>query len=85
MEETIMQLRKQFNKISDNQQESNIRLHIIENVFMNRYGYDIDESIEEKSVPKGMCDIFIPTIGNEALIIEVKNGKKSIDIDDMIK
>ena len=35
MEEIIKQLRKEFNRIGDNRQESNIRLHIIENTFMN--------------------------------------------------
>lgn len=82
MEEIIKQLRKEFNRIGDNRQESNIRLHIIENTFMNYYGYDLSKCIEEKSVPKGMCDVFIPTIRNEALIIEVKNGKKPIDVMD---
>lgn len=85
MEEIIKQLRKEFNRISNNRQESNIRLHIIENTFMNYYGYDISACIEEKSVPKGMCDVFIPTIGNEALIIEVKNGKKPIDVNDIVQ
>lgn len=45
----------------------------------------ISECIEEKSVPKGMCDVFIPTVGNEALIIEVKNGKKPINVDDIVQ
>ncbi|MCF2642356.1 MAG: type I restriction enzyme HsdR N-terminal domain-containing protein [Roseburia sp.] len=85
MEEIIKQLRKEFNRIGDNRQESNIRLHIIENTFMNYYGYDLSKCIEEKSVPKGMCDVFIPTIRNEALIIEVKNGKKPIDVNAIVQ
>ena len=83
MEQIIRQLRKEYDRIGDNRQESNVRFHIIQNTFLHYYGYDIDECIEEKPVVKGMCDVFIPTIGNEALIVEVKNGNKPLCVDDI--
>ena len=84
MQEIIKQLRSEFNRRKDNLQEDNIRIHIIANTFLKYCGYDTEKCIYEAPTGKGYCDMLVPTIGNNAIIIEIKTGKKPLvekDID----
>lgn len=83
MEESIKQLRSEFNRIKDNLQEDNVRLHIIVNTFMEYYGYDVKNCVLEKPMVRDFCDVFVPTVGNNALVIEVKTGKKPLEVEDI--
>ena len=83
MEEIIKQLRSEFNRRKDNLQEENIKIHIITNTFLKYCGYDTENCIYEPPTGKGYCDILVPTMGDNAILIEVKNGKKPLDIKDI--
>ena len=74
MEEIIKELRNEFNKRKDNLQEDNIRIHIIANTFLECYGYDTKKCIYEAPTGKGYCDMLVPTIGDKAIVIEVKTA-----------
>lgn len=78
MEEIIKELRNEFNRRKDNLQEDNIRIHIIANTFLEYYGYDTKKCIYEAPTGNGYCDMLVPTIGNNAVVIEVKTGKKPL-------
>lgn len=83
MDEIISKLRNAYNGLGDKKHEEMVRLHIIINTFMEHYGYDVEKCIPEEAIVRGFCDIYVPTVGKEALIIEVKNGDKSIDVEDI--
>lgn len=83
VEEIIKELRSEFNKRKDNLQEDNIRIHIIANTFLECYGYDTKKCIYEAPTGKGYCDMLVPTIGDKALAIEVKTGKRALKIKDI--
>lgn len=78
MEEIIKELRREFNRRKENLQEDNIRIHIIANTFLEYCGYDIKECIYEAPTGKGYCDMLLPFGENEALVIEVKTGKRNL-------
>ncbi len=83
MNEIIKELRNEFNRRKDNLQEDNIRIHIIANTFLECCGYDTKKCIYEAPTGKGYCDMLVPTIGDNAIAIEVKTGKKPLKIKDI--
>lgn len=83
MEEIIKELRSEFNRIGDNLQEDNVRFHIIVNTFLQYSGYNIKNCIFEPPTGRGFCDILVPTIENNAIAIEVKTGKRSLEEKDI--
>lgn len=83
MEEIIKELRSEFNRRKDNLQEDNIRIHIIANTFLEYCGYDTTKCIYEAPTGKGYCDMLVPSIGNNAIVIEVKTGKRPLKIKDI--
>lgn len=83
MEEIIKELRSEFNKRKDNLQEDNIRIHIIVNTFLEYYGYDTQKCIYEAPTGKGYCDMLVPTVGENAIAVEVKTGKKTLNVKDI--
>lgn len=83
MNEIIKELRSEFNRRKDNLQEDNIRVHIIMNTFLEYSGYDTEKCIFESPTGKGYCDMLVPTIGDNAIAIEVKTGKKPLKIKDI--
>ncbi len=83
MEEIIKELRREFNERKDNLQEDNLRFHVVVNTFLNYYGYDISKCIFEPPTGKGFCDILVPTIAGDAIVVEVKTGKKPLEVLDI--
>lgn len=83
MQEIVKQLRSEFNRRKDNLQEDNIRIHIIADTFLKYCGYDTRKCVYEAPTGKGYCDMFVPTIGDNAISIEVKSGKKALEIKDI--
>lgn len=83
MEEIIKELRSEFNRIGDNLQEDNVRFHVIVNTFLQYSGYEVKKCIFEPPTGKGFCDILVPTIGNNAIPIEVKTGKRPLEEKDI--
>ena len=77
MEEIIKELRSEFNRRKDNLQEDNIRIHIIANTFLEYCGYDTTKCIYEAPTGKGYCDMLVPSIGNNAIVIEVLKHSES--------
>lgn len=83
MDEIVNLLRNEFNRIKDVCHEGNLQYYVVINTFLKYYGYDIEHLEIEKRIVKGFCDIYVPTIGNEALIVEVKTGKESLELNDI--
>lgn len=83
MNKTVKKLRSEFNRIKDNLQEENLKVHLIKDTFLEYCGYDTKKCIFEKPTVKGFCDIFVPTIGDQALAIEVKTGKEALKTKDI--
>ena len=83
MDEIINKLRNSYKGIGNKRYENNVRLHVIINTFMEYYGYDVGKCSLEESIVKGFCDVYVPTIGEKALIIEVKNGNRPIEVKDI--
>lgn len=83
MDDIIKEIRSEFNRIEDSRQEANVQHHVVINIFLKCFGYDMKHLKIGKRIVKGFCDIYIPTIGNEALIIEVKTGKKALEVKDI--
>lgn len=83
MEEIIKQLKKEYKRIEGGYQEANLQHYIISNIFLKCYGYDMKHLEIGKRIVKGFCDIYVPTVGEEALIVEVKNGKKPLKVEDI--
>ena len=83
MEQIIKELRNEFNKRKDDLQEQNIKIHIITNTFLKYFGYDTDKCVYEVSTGKGYCDMLVPTLGDNALVIEVKTGKLPLRMKDI--
>lgn len=83
MDGIIKEIRSEFNRIENSRQEGNLQLHVIINTFVKYSGYDVKKCEIEKSIVKGFSDIYIPTIGKEALVIEVKNGNEMLSIKDI--
>lgn len=83
MTDIIEKIRSEFNRIEDSRQEANLQHYVIINTFLKYFGYDIKHLEMGKRIVKGFCDIYVPTVGEEALIIEVKNGKKPLGVKDI--
>ena len=83
MKDIIQLLQKEVKRIEHINSESNIRANVIRGVFLKELGYDEKNSIEEYSVVKGFCDLYVPISNNVALPIEIKNGKDSLKIEEI--
>lgn len=86
MDDIISKLRNAYNDLGNKKNEENVKIHVIVNIFIEYYGYNNNRAKKityEEKIVKGYCDIYIPTIGEKALIIEVKNGEKALDIKDI--
>lgn len=83
MDNIIKEIRSEFNRIENSLQEGNLQLHVVINTFAKYSGYDVRKCEIGKPIVRGFSDIYIPTIGNEGLIIEVKNGKEELKVDDI--
>lgn len=83
MDEIISKLRNAYNGLGNKKHEENVKLHVIINTFMEYYGYSVEKCILEETIVRGLCDVYVPTADGKALIIEVKNGDKSIDVKDI--
>lgn len=84
MDEIVKTLRKEFKNIQNDANEGTVRLQVVCNCFLPCFGYDITKVREEAPMGKGFCDLFVQIDGENALIVEVKNGKsdlKSTDIE----
>lgn len=83
MDEIISKLRIAYNGLGNKKHEENVKLHVIINTFMEYYGYNVEKCIPEEAIVKGFCDVYVPTVDEKALVIEVKNGDKPIDVKDI--
>lgn len=83
MKDIIEKIKDEFNRIKDSRQEANLQHYVIINTFLKYSGYDMKHLNMGKRIVKGFCDIYVPTVGEEALIIEVKNGKKPLEVKDI--
>lgn len=83
METVISKLRSAYKDLGAKKNEDDVRLHVIINTFMGYCGYDVKKCRLEHSIVKGFCDVYVPVIGEKALIIEVKNGNRPIEVKDI--
>lgn len=83
MKDVIEKIKSEFNRIEGSRQEGNIRYHIVQQTFLKYCGYDMGTLNLEKPTVRGFIDIYVPTIGKEALAVEVKNGKEPLQIKDI--
>ena len=83
METVISKLRSAYKDLGAKKNEDDVRLHVIINTFMGYCGYDVKKCRLEHSIVKGFCDVYVPAIGEKALIIEVKNGNRPIEVKDI--
>lgn len=85
MKEIIEKIRDEFNRIEDGRQEGNVKYHIIQQLFLKCCGYSMGSLDLEKPTVRGFIDIYVPTNGNEALAVEVKNGKEPLQTRDILQ
>lgn len=85
MDNIIKEIRNEFNRIENNCQEANLQFHVITNTFLDYCGYDVKNLVLGEPTVKGFTDIYVPTIGTEELIIEVKNGKHDLITKDIFQ
>lgn len=85
MKDIIEKIRSEFNRIEDGRQEGNLRYHIVQQTFLKYCGYDMGTIDLEKPTGKGFIDIYVPTIDNEAIAVEVKNGKEPLQTKDIFQ
>lgn len=83
MDDIIKEIRSEFNRIKNNRQEANLQYHVVSETFLKLSGYDVKEYEIGKSIVKGFIDIYVPTIGNDGIVIEVKNGYEPLMIKDI--
>lgn len=83
MEDIIKQLRKEYEEIEGKQQEANLQYFVVTNIFLKGFGYDVDHLEFGKRIVKGFCDIYVPTIDNEVLIVEVKKGNGRLKVEEI--
>lgn len=68
MEDIIIKLRRAYKELGNKKHEESVKLHIIINTFMEYYGYNEKKCIPEEPIVKGFCDIYVPIVGEKALV-----------------
>ena len=82
MDQKIKTLKKAYEKWKDKLNEEQVKYYMVL-PFLKMYGYDVDNLLFEKKIGKGFCDIWVPALGNESLLVEVKSGGHLLDADDI--
>lgn len=83
MDDIIIKLRNAYKELGNKKHEEMVKQYVIINTFMEYFGYNDKKFIPEEAIVKGFCDIYVPIDGEKALIIEVKNGNRAIEVEDI--
>lgn len=83
MKDIIQLLQAEVKRIEHMSSESNVRANVIRGIFLKEFGYDVKNCIEECSMVKGFCDLYVPISGNIALPIEIKSSQHPLKITEV--